>query len=142
MSIDCPAHSPDNEDARVDEAVDVVVNVEESFLQALEAGEFDTLASLMRAEPEAALAFYETLTAHHDNLARDLTPHFTKASNFTLEDRDIVNRLELAAIGPRTMRRVDEAIEKALKDMNSKFDAYLKSVEDKTPINQPGGLMI
>ena len=119
MSIDCPAHSPDYED---NQTVEVVVNVEENFLQALEAGEFDTLASLMRAEPEAALAFYETLTAHHDNLAGDLTPHFTKASHFTLEDKDIISRLELAAIGPRTMRRVDEAIKAALADMNRKFD--------------------
>ena len=139
MSIDCPAHSPDYED---NQTVEVAVNVEENFLQALEAGEFDTLASLMRAEPEAALAFYETLTAHHDNLASDLTPHFTKASHFTLEEKDIISRLELAAIGPRTMRRVNEAIEAALADMNTKFDAYLKSVEEKTPINQPGGLMI
>ena len=131
MSIDCPAHSPDYED---NQTVEVVVNVEENFLQALEAGEFDTLASLMRAEPEAALAFYDTLTAHHDNLASDLTPHFTKASHFTLEDKDIISRLELAAIGPRTMRRVDEAIEAALADMNRKFDEMQGKKSQTLPV--------
>ena len=129
MSIDCPAHSPDYED---NQTVEVAVNVEENFLQALEAGEFDTLASLMRAEPEAA--FYETLTAHHDNLASDLTPHFTKASHFTLEDKDIISRLELAAIGPRTMRRVDEAIEAALADMNRKFDEMQGKKSQTLPV--------
>ncbi|HIF24552.1 MAG TPA: hypothetical protein EYG18_00685 [Micavibrio sp.] len=131
MSIDCPAHSPDYED---NQTVEVAVNVEENFLQALEAGEFDTLASLMRAEPEAALAFYDTLTAHHDNLASDLTPHFTKASHFTLEDKDIISRLELAAIGPRTMRRVDEAIEAALADMNRKFDEMQGKKSQTLPV--------
>ena len=131
MSIDCPAHSPDYED---NQTVEVAVNVEENFLQAVEAGEFDTLASLMRAEPEAALAFYETLTAHHDNLASDLTPHFTKASHFTLEDKDIISRLELAAIGPRTMRRVDEAIEAALADMNRKFDEMQGKKSQTLPV--------
>ena len=121
MSIDCPAHSPDYED---NQTVEVAVNVEENFLQALEAGEFDTLASLMRAEPEAALAFYETLTAHHDNLASDLT----------LEDKDIISRLELAAIGPRTMRRVDEAIEAALADMNRKFDEMQGKKSQTLPV--------
>ena len=131
MSIDCPAHSPDYED---NQTVEAAVSEEENFLQALEAGEFDTLASLMRAEPEAALAFYDTLTAHHDNLASDLTPHFTKASHFTLEDKDIISRLELAAIGPRTMRRVDEAIEAALADMNRKFDEMQGKKSQTLPV--------